>query len=191
MSRYRPSAGTPPPPAPPPRGGRDGGGEHTSHAEARERWAVPRGTRVAMRDAARVHRKNPTASESQMWELLRGGRLDGRKFRRQQPIGPFIVDFCCPEERLVIEVDGAVHKGQEIKDAQRQEALESLDLRFVRVTNDEVRFELGLVIDRIRQAFTSSSPLPHPSHLVGEGPGVGRIPRPSSPDAPGTAEASR
>lgn len=191
MSRYRPSAGTPPPPAPPPPGGRDGGGEHTSHAETHERWAVPRGMRVAMRDAARVHRKNPTPSESQMWELLRGGRLDGRQFRRQQPIGPFIVDFYCPEERLVVEVDGAVHLGQELKDAQRQEALESLGLRFVRVTNDEVRFELGIVIDRIRHAFTMNSPLPPPSPLVGEGPGVGGIPRHTSPDAPLAAEASR
>ncbi len=142
--------------------------------------------RVAIRDAARAQRKDPTPSESQLWECLRGTRLDGRKFRRQQPIGPFIVDLYCPEERLVVEVDGAVHDGQEVEDAQRQEALESLGLRFVRVTNDEVRFELQSVLARIRRHFASRSPLHHPSPLVGEGPGVG-----GTPAAPRTAPAPR
>ncbi|HYH81967.1 MAG TPA: endonuclease domain-containing protein [Longimicrobium sp.] len=150
--------------------------------------------RVAIRDAARAQRRNPTPSESQLWESLRGLRLDGRKFRRQQPVGPFIVDFYCPEERLVVEVDGAVHEGQEIKDAQRQEALESLGPRFVRVTNDEVRFELQTVLTRIRQGFASSSPLHHPSPLVGEGPGEGGTRRsdhtPPRAQAPAMAAAS-
>jgi len=137
------------------------------------RWEVPDALRVRMRDVAREHRKNPTSSEALLWAAIRGGRLDGRKFRRQQPIGPFIVDFYCPEERLVVEVDGKIHESQQREDADRQEALESLDLRFVRVTHDEVIFDLSSALARIRQSFALRSPLPHPSPLVGEGPGVG------------------
>jgi adenine-specific DNA-methyltransferase len=125
-----------------------------------------------MRDAAREHRKNPTPSESLLWEALRGGKL-GRKFRRQQPIGSFIVDFYCAEERLVVEVDGKIHDGQQREDAERQAALESLDLRFLRVSHEDVIFDLAAVLERIRREFTSSAPLPPPSPLVGEGPGVG------------------
>jgi adenine-specific DNA-methyltransferase len=140
--------------------------------------------RVAIRDAARVQRKNPTPSESLLWESLRGLRLDGRRFRRQQPIGPFIVDFYCPEERLVVEVDGPVHDRQQREDAGRQEAIESLGLRFVRITHDEVIFNLQSALARIRAAFASSSPLPPPSPLVGEGPGEGGIPGRAPAPAP-------
>jgi adenine-specific DNA-methyltransferase len=135
------------------------------------RWDVPDALRVRMRDVAREHRKNPTSSEALLWAALRGGKLDGRKFRRQQPIGTFIVDFYCPEERLVVEVDGKIHERQQREDADRQEALESLDLRFVRVTHDDVIFDLATVLTRIRQSFAVRSPLPHASPLVGEGPG--------------------
>ncbi|MFL5384674.1 MAG: endonuclease domain-containing protein [Longimicrobiaceae bacterium] len=140
--------------------------------------------RVAIRDAAREHRKNPTPSESLLWESLRGLKLDGRKFRRQQPVGPFIVDFYCPEERLVVEVDGPIHDRQQREDAGRQEALESLGLRFVRVTHDEVIFDLIGTLARIRAAFAGSSPLTHPSPLVGEGPGEGGMPRRAPDPAP-------
>jgi very-short-patch-repair endonuclease len=137
-----------------------------------------------MRDRAREHRKNPTASESLLWEALRGLKLDGRKFRRQQPVGPFIVDFYCPEERLVVEVDGGIHAQQQREDADRQDALETLGLRFVRVTHEQVIFDLPAVLAAIRAGFASSSPLPHPSPLVGEGPGEGGLaaaaPQPAS-----------
>ena len=145
--------------------------------------------RMAIRDAARVHRKNPTPSESLLWEAIRGGRIEGRKFRRQQPIGPFIVDFYCPEERLVVEVDGPVHDRQQREDAGRQEAIEMLGLHFVRITHDEVITDLPSAVARIRAAIRSSSPLPHPSPLVGEGPGEGGIPQhaPSSASHLGAA----
>ena len=137
------------------------------------RWNVPEGMRRAIRDAARVHRKNPTPSESLLWEAIRGGKIEGRKFRRQQPVGPFIIDFYCPEERLAIEVDGPVHERQQREDAGRQEALETLGIRFLRITADEVTFHLQAAVERIRLAIASSSPLPPPSPLVGEGPGEG------------------
>ncbi|HEY9766381.1 MAG TPA: DUF559 domain-containing protein, partial [Chroococcales cyanobacterium] len=65
-----------------------------------------------MTERAREFRKEPTPSESLLWEALRKGRLDGRRFRQQQPIGHFIVDFYCPSEKLVVEVDGPIHEQQ-------------------------------------------------------------------------------
>jgi very-short-patch-repair endonuclease len=115
----------------------------------------------------------PTPSEAILWRALRGEALDGRKFRRQQPIGPFIVDFYCSTERLIVEVDGGVHETQRERDAERQALLESLDLRFVRVPAEMVETNLPAALQAIRRAFTnSSSPLRH-SPLVGEGPGEG------------------
>ena len=63
-----------------------------------------------------------------MWNSLRRKRLDGRKFRRQQPIGPFVVDFFCPAERLIVEVDGPIHDSQREADRVRQQLLETLGL---------------------------------------------------------------
>jgi len=58
---------------------------------------------------ARDLRKSQTEAESRAWWLLRGRQLSGFKFRRQYPIGPFFADFCCPELKLVIELEGSVH----------------------------------------------------------------------------------
>ena len=77
-----------------------------------------------MRQVARTFRKEPTRSEKLLWQELRNRKLEGRKFRRQRPVGPFVVDFYCREERLVIEIDGAVHGGQSAADQERQELLE-------------------------------------------------------------------
>jgi len=128
-----------------------------------------------MKQAARDLRKNPTESEAVLWNALRANRLAGRKFRREQPIGRFVVDFYCASERLVVEVDGGVHAQQEMEDRMRQEALETLGLRFVRVTDEQVMGDLPGVLSTIRKAFAAggSSPLPHTSPPVGEGPGVG------------------
>ena len=61
---------------------------------------------------ARGLRKNPTEAERLLWQHLRLRQLRGHKFRRQQPLGPYIVDFVCLEKRLVIEVDGGQHSEQ-------------------------------------------------------------------------------
>ena len=80
--------------------------------EERNRWVVPPALKASMTEVARGFRKAPTPSEAILWRALRGEVLDGRKFRRQQPIGPFIVDFYCSTERLIVEVDGGVHESQ-------------------------------------------------------------------------------
>ena len=64
--------------------------------------------------AARDLRARETSVEDVLWDELRGRRLDGMKFRRQHPIGAFVVDFCCTERRLAIELDGGIHAEQQI-----------------------------------------------------------------------------
>jgi very-short-patch-repair endonuclease len=110
-----------------------------------------------MRGVARELRKNPTPSEDILWRALRYRRLDGRRLRRQVAIGPFIVDFYCPSERLVVEVDGAVHQEQKQADRARQELIESLGIRFVRVTAEQVERDLPQALEAVRAAFA-----PHP-----------------------------
>jgi len=112
-----------------------------------------------MKEVARQFRKQPTKSEALLWEALRNRQLEARKFRRQHPIGPFVVDFLCSEERLIVEVDGPIHESQRSLDAQRQELLESLGFRFVRLSSDLVENDLPAALDTIRQALTPLSPL--------------------------------
>jgi len=77
-----------------------------------------------MQDCARQFRKMPTPSENLLWQALRNRQLLGLKFRRQQPIGPFVVDFFCAEQRVIVEVDGPIHESQHERDAERQSLLE-------------------------------------------------------------------
>ncbi len=104
-----------------------------------------------LKPRARTMRKNPTPAEDRLWSRLRRKQVAGLRFRRQAPIGQFIVDFYCPSMRLVIEVDGAIHDVPEIAEryASRQQYLESLGLRVVRFTNSDVLNELDAVIERI------------------------------------------
>jgi adenine-specific DNA-methyltransferase len=119
-----------------------------------------------VRQAARDARKEPTKSETVLWQALRNRGLGGRKFRRQQPVGPFILDFYCHDESLAIEVDGGIHAGQSATDAQRQAAIESVGVRFVRITADLVENDLQAALAKIEAAFTHP-----PLSRTGEGPG--------------------
>jgi len=90
-----------------------------------------------------------TPTETILWEALRGRRLGGLRFRRQQVVDGFIVDFYCDAARLVIEVDGEVHQDQQGHDAARDQILAEQGLRTVRFTNDEVEQSLNRVLDQI------------------------------------------
>jgi very-short-patch-repair endonuclease len=129
--------------------------------------------KARMTEVARGFRKAPTPQRGDPLAGVAGRGAGRRKFRRQQPIGPFIVDFYCSTERLIVEVDGGVHETQRERDSERQALLESLDLRFVRLPAVIVETNLPAALRAIGRAFTSSSPLPHPAPLVGEGPGEG------------------
>lgn len=101
---------------------------------------------------ARRLRATSTSSEALLWRELRGSRLDGLKFRRQMPIAGYIVDFCCYELGLTIELDGKHHVEQPISDALRRETIESRGFLELRFTNDEVKERLDWVLQEIRRA---------------------------------------
>ncbi len=83
-----------------------------------------RGTSPLIQQRARELRQRATEAEQMLWERVRNRRLGGLKFRRQHPLGPYIVDFYCAEHRLVVEVDGPIHEGQKERNALRAEYLE-------------------------------------------------------------------
>ena len=105
----------------------------------------PRVTRRAAIDShklqlARRFRRAPTAVEAAAWQILRDHALCGLKFRRQQVIAGFIVDFYCPSQRLVLELDGSAHDDptQSEHDRARTEFLRQLSIRVLRVPNHDV-----------------------------------------------------
>lgn len=87
---------------------------------------------------ARRLRRESTDAETQLWFQLRARRLDGRKFRRQHPIGAFVVDFVCLKSRLVVEVDGDQHANRKSSDDERTRFLEARGYRVLRFWNNEV-----------------------------------------------------
>lgn len=107
-----------------------------------------------MVQAARELRRSATPTEQVLWTALRRKALGGLKIRRQQPIGPFVVDFFVSERRLVIEIDGAVHETQVERDHERQAALESLGLTVMRFRADDVEHDLDGVLKRIGEAVS-------------------------------------
>ena len=104
-------------------------------------------------DTARRLRAEAPGPEEVLWKELRNRRLDGWKFRRQTPIAGFVVDFCCWEARLSIELDGAQHAAQPLADAERRRAIEANGFLEIRFTNDEVRERLHWVLTEIRRAL--------------------------------------
>ena len=109
------------------------------------------------RSFAKHLRKNATALEDHLWHELRAKRLDGWKFRRQVPIGRYIVDFVCFEAGLIVEVDGPLHDRPEnrLSDAARDRVLRQEDFRILRFSSDVA---LGRMVEEIRCAL--KSPLP-------------------------------
>jgi very-short-patch-repair endonuclease len=86
---------------------------------------------------------------------LKGSQLDGRKFRRQASIKSFVVDFYCPEAKLVIELDGDFHFDEESKkyDQERTRKIESEGLKVIRFEDQEVLLNLGKVLNEIKKNF--------------------------------------
>ncbi|MCC6612652.1 MAG: endonuclease domain-containing protein [Anaerolineae bacterium] len=95
----------------------------------------------------RRKRHTPTVAENTLWQKLRNRQLRGYKFRRQHVIDRFIVDFFCSEVALIVEVDGEIHQYTQEYDALRQEFLEALGFRFVRITNQDVVERIESVLE--------------------------------------------
>ena len=136
------------------------------------RIVVPPEVRRKMVEIAREFRKEPTEGERILWNALRGKKLDGIKFRRQQPIGYFVVDFYTSAFRLVIEVDGSIHEQQKEADEARQRILEELGLTVLRIKTEIAEKNLLIALDMIRSTIREISQNKNqniPSPLVGEG----------------------
>jgi very-short-patch-repair endonuclease len=110
-------------------------------------------------------RSNMTGPEARLWSRLRARQLQGLKFRRQHGIGPYIVDFYCPEQFLVVEVDGDSHAemDQIVRDKQREQYLQSLGLRVIRYINDDIMKNLGGVLEDLAERISSRLTSPRPS----------------------------
>jgi very-short-patch-repair endonuclease len=87
--------------------------------------------------------------ERLLWQALRSGQIGGLKFRRQHPIGPYVVDFYCHSTGLVVEVDGMSHGDKIQQDAERTRLIESHGFRVLRVTNEDVMGDLDAVTREI------------------------------------------
>ncbi|RRR65921.1 MAG: endonuclease domain-containing protein [Candidatus Viridilinea halotolerans] len=119
--------------------------------KSQRRWR----TSVPKQICARQLRQTQTLAESQLWEQLRGRRLDGWKFRRQHPVDRFIVDFYCAEQRLVVEVDGSIHAEAEqaAYDLERSAILQAAGYRVIRFSNEQICSEMPVVLQTLRAAL--------------------------------------
>ncbi|OHB68757.1 MAG: hypothetical protein A2V70_01865, partial [Planctomycetes bacterium RBG_13_63_9] len=91
---------------------------------------------------ARKLRRESTPPERLLWSVLRGRRLGGLKFRRQESVGPYFTDFCCREKKLIVEVDGMSHDNRTTHDARRDAFLQSEGYRVIRIMNWDVSKDL-------------------------------------------------
>ena len=101
---------------------------------------------------AKQLRKNMTDAEKVLWAYLRTG-VNGLRFRRQHPIGHYIADFFCHKAKLVVEIDGSIHTGLDIKEKDdiRQKELENLGYFTIRFTNEQVMKDIEVVIKTITE----------------------------------------
>ena len=118
------------------------------------------GERVLL-ERAKSLRTNQTDAEQRLWYYLRAERFMGLKFKRQKPIGPFIVDFVCMEHRLVIEADGGQHDNE--ADIRRDVWFQVKGFTVLRFWNNHVLGQTEAVLERIRQAVIALSPAPSPA----------------------------
>jgi very-short-patch-repair endonuclease len=114
---------------------------------------------------AKALRRSQTNAERRLWSLLRDRRLAGFKFRRQHPVGPFIVDFCCTEAKVIVELDGGQHAVTHDSDAARTGYLAGQGYRVLRFWNSKVLGNTSGVLERIVEALTRSQRRPSPCPL--------------------------
>nr|WP_281435937.1 DUF559 domain-containing protein [Oricola nitratireducens] len=101
-----------------------------------------------MRTFAKAMRKEPTDAEYALWQMLRSRKLNGMKFRRQEPLGPYICDFVCHARKLIVEADGSQHEGSK-RDACRDRYFEDQGYRTIRVRNEDILEDADAVALRI------------------------------------------
>ena len=109
--------------------------------------------RKAEKEKRRILRNEATKAEKIIWDRIRNKKINGKKFRRQVSIGPYIVDFYSPELKLIIEIDGDTHNTSDAKeyDEYRDSYMNSLGLNIVRYTNYEVFNNIDKLINEIKK----------------------------------------
>ena len=111
---------------------------------------------------AKTLRKRLTDAEQLLWKHLRAKQIEGLKFRRQEPIGNYIVDFVCYERGIIIEVDGGQHAIEKEKDEERDNWLKREGFKVLRFWNNEVLTNSKGVLDVIREECLNHPPLTPP-----------------------------
>ena len=128
---------------------------------------------VPMRDRnfAKRLRRDHTDVERKLWQALRGNRLNGLRFKRQEPMGPYIVDFVSHDAKVVVEVDGSQHgySSRAAKDRIRDKWLGEHGYRVLRFWNTDIARNLQGVLTEMAEAVGSRTPLSQPSPARGEG----------------------
>ncbi|MBU0671295.1 endonuclease domain-containing protein [Patescibacteria group bacterium] len=107
---------------------------------------------------AKKFRKNLTKSERIFWQELRNKKFLNLKFRRQFVVFGYILDFYCPKLKVAIEVDGKIHERQKGKDTLRQQIIERKQIKFFRITSDEIEFNLNQSLKKLEKFLLSTSP---------------------------------
>ena len=124
--------------------------------------------RHEQRDMRKDLRNYSTSAEGLMWRVLKGRQCGGYKFRRQQGIGPYILDFYCPELHLCVELDGSSHDYKFDYDEERSAYLASQGIRVLRYQNEQVFCNPQWISDDIlRRVQEVSDPTPNPSPAMG------------------------
>jgi len=115
------------------------------------------------KNIARNLRKNPTEAEKILWQRLRNRQLEAFKFRRQQILGSYVVDFVNLERKLIIELDGSQHKVEKERDWKRDRWLQTQGFEVLRYWNNEVFENVEGVLETIRARLLAPLPLPPPA----------------------------
>ncbi|MCL4258644.1 MAG: DUF559 domain-containing protein [Anaerolineales bacterium] len=118
------------------------------------KFRVPR----LLTERARGFRRQPTTAEAWLWRAIKNRALGGYKFRRQQPINGYIVDFVCLDLMLIVEIDGDIHKSQQDYDAVREKDLSALGFKVIRFHNEDVFANLEGVKEAIFAACETLTP---------------------------------
>jgi very-short-patch-repair endonuclease len=130
-------------------------------------WKVSEKSRTRARDL----RRGLTNAERIVWYGVRAHRLNGASFRRQTPVGPYIVDFVCHSAKLVVEIDGGQHfeDAHEKRDARRDRFLAAKGYRALRFSNLDVMSNRNGVLESIAEAVQAAAPSPPSPASAGEG----------------------
>lgn len=118
--------------------------------------------RNILKERRKQLRNSLTTAEAKLWSMLKDSNLENRKFRRQHSVGPYVLDFYCPSEKLCIEMDGAGHftdRGYEY-DTERTEYLRNLNIKVIRFENKDIFDNAEGVLEEIKKFFNANHPCP-------------------------------